>query len=407
MVMTSAGEHRTPIWNRAVLIFFSGLVIVGAGSFLWQLAGDHPERAWQAYLINFLLWSAVAQGGLLFSPVTRITKARWSKPLEGLSESFAAFFPVSFLLFLLLFLGKEHLFPWLGQDLHGKEAWLNLPFLFSRDFLGLLLLYGLGLVYLYHVLRLKLSRDEKGGRIRAFLFRRWSRKGQDPEKTRAVIGVLSVLYTLSYAFVLSLLGFDLIMSMDPHWISTLFGAYSFVKAFYIGLGAIIIIAAVLHLKQGGDSGLGAAHFHDLGKLFFGFCLIWADFFYCQFIVIWYANISEETSYIIQRTMLPPWNPLAWAVFIMVFVIPFFILLNKKVKTKPVPMIILCSLVLVGIWLEHLLLLGPALNRHASSLPIGVLDGLVTMGFLGLMALALTFFMNLFPEIVPVREEGTR
>ncbi|UCF57334.1 MAG: hypothetical protein JSW15_02360 [Deltaproteobacteria bacterium] len=213
------------------------------------------------------------------------------------------------------------------------------------------------------------------------------------------MSVLSVLYIIAYALVLSLIAFDLVMSMDPHWISTLFGAYSFVKAFYIGLGALIILSAIVHLSQGEHSELTSSHFHDLGKLFFAFCLAWADFFYCQFIVIWYANISEETSYIIKRTMISPWNSLAWTVFIVSFVIPFLILLNRDIKTKPKFMIVLCSVVIAGIWLEHLLLLGPALSPHVAVLPLSPVDGFITLGFLGLMALSLIFFLRLFPVLV--------
>ncbi|MFH1351531.1 MAG: hypothetical protein ABII26_11460 [Pseudomonadota bacterium] len=395
--------HNRKILKRPVFLIFLFFVLIGLGGFIFQLAGNHPERAWQTYLINFLIWSAMAQGGLLFSVVTHLTKARWSRPLQGLSESFAAFFPFSLVLFLLLFIGKEHLFPWLHQDLHGKEAWLNLPFLFSRDFLGLFILYGLGLAYLYYSLRLKLGQVDAPGKTRGLLRRGWLRGGQDPIRDKGRMSVLSVLYILAYAIVLSLLSFDLVMSMDPHWISTLFGAYSFVKAFYMGLGALIILIGLVYLRQGEHSGIASSHFHDLGKLFFGFCLIWADFFYCQFIVIWYGNISEETSYIIERTMLSPWRSLAWTVFALTFIIPFFVLINKKVKTKPVLMMLICTVALVGLWLEHLLLLGPALNHEVSSLPLGISDGLITVGFLGLMTLAITLFLDIFPELVPFKD----
>ncbi|MGD9031263.1 MAG: hypothetical protein PVJ69_06480 [Desulfobacteraceae bacterium] len=405
--MTSNSGNKAIIKNRSVLVVFFLFVIIGLGGFIFQLTGKYPERAWQAYLINFLLWSAVAQGGLLFSMVTHLTKARWSKPLQGIAESFAAFFPISFGLFLLLFLGRDHLFPWLGQDLHGKEVWLNLPFLFWRDFLGLLILYGLGFAYLYHALRLKMADLEPHGMVHRFLHQWWSRGAYDPDRCRAKMSTLSVLYIVAYALVLSLVAFDLVMSMDPHWISTLFGAYSFVKAFYVGLGSLIILAAAVRLTQGEQSGLTSSHFHDLGKLFFAFCLAWADFFYCQFIVIWYANISEETSYIIKRTMLAPWNSLAWTVFIVGFVIPFFILLNRNIKTKPKFMIVLCSIVLAGIWLEHLLLLGPALSPHVGALPLGPSDGLVTLGFLGLMALSLVFFLRLFPALMTSGSGGVK
>ncbi len=108
------------------------LAVIGIASFAILLSGGHPERAWQAYLINFLFWSAISQGALVFSAVMHLTRARWSRPLAGVAESFTAFFPISLLLFLGLFAGRSYLFPWLEMDLHGKEVWLNLPFLFTR-----------------------------------------------------------------------------------------------------------------------------------------------------------------------------------------------------------------------------------------------------------------------------------
>ncbi len=404
--MTGPGAtHRANAKRRSLIIVASVLVIVGLVSFLIQLSGSHPERAWQAYLINFLLWSAIAQGGLLFSAVMHITKARWSQPLQGLSESFAAFFPISFVLFLLLFLGSDYIFPWVDHDLHGKETWLNLPFLFSRDVTGLLVLYGLGLGYLYYALRLRREQIQPKGRIRSLLLEQWSKDQKDAAWCRSRMSLFSVLYIAAYALVLTLIAFDLVMSMEPHWFSTLFGPYHFVKAFYVGLGALIILASFFRLSQGEKSGLSVSHFHDLGKLFFAFCLLWADFFYCQLLVMWYGNISEEMRYVIQRTMIQPWNTLAWTVFVLCFIIPFVILLGQKVKTKPIVMAVLCSAVLVGIWLEHLLLLGPALNHDVTSVPLGFGDGLISLGFLGLMTIAVAGFLNLFPQAALVEAKG--
>ncbi|MEE8399872.1 MAG: hypothetical protein V3S89_12760 [Desulfobacterales bacterium] len=390
--------------DSPVTRLFTVLALLGFGYFAYLIADDHPQIAWPAYLINLLLWSAIAQGGLLFSMVMHVTKARWSDNLSGLSHAFAAFFPVSFGLFLLLFLGQESIFPWIGVDLHGKEIWLNVPFLFSRDLIGLFVLYGLGGVYLYYALGLKLGKHPPRGKIRGYLHRQWARSLADVDRCRARMSVFGVLYMIAYAFVLSLIAFDLIMSADPHWISTLFGAYAFVKAFYVGLGALIILAAVVSLRHGDRSGLTASHFHDLGKLFFGFCLIWGDFFYAQFVVIWYGNLPEEASYVIQRTMLSPWKSLAWVVLGTCFIIPFLILLNRKVKTKPVFMAVLCSVVIIGIGLEHLLLLGPALSPDISGLSQGVATGVIFVGFFGLMGIALRFFLNLFPELVLAREQ---
>ena len=377
---------------------FTSLFILGGVAFVWGLASHHPERAWQTYLINFLLWSAIAQGAVLFSAVMHMTNARWSGPLSGLSESFAFFFPLSFVLFLILFIGKNHLFPWLHEDLHGKEVWLNVPFLFARDGIGLLVLYLLGFGYLSQALQLKLGDHEPNGKVRQAIVGIWRQKDLPVEKIRRKMTVWGGCYILAFALVLSLTGFDLVMSMDPHWISTLFGAYHFVKAFFVGLGGLIVLAAIVHTRNGEKSQLTPAHFHDIGKLFFGFCLLWADFFYVQLLVIYYGNIPEETYYVITRTMLAPWNKLAWMVFIVCFIGPFFILLNKNIKTRPILMAAICAIVIIGIWFEHLLLLGPALSHGASSIPLSISDGLISLGFLGLMVLAIRSFFIIFPEL---------
>lgn len=405
--MTSLRTHNPLIKGRTVIVVPILVALIGLAAFMVQLTGANPDRAWQAYLINFLLWSAVAQGGLLFSMVTHITKARWSKPLQNIAESFVAFFPLSLGLFLLLFLGREYLFPWLHQDLHGKESWLNIPFLFSRDLIGLLVLYGLGMAYVYYALRRRLVATLEEGRLRTFFLRKWTGSESEQRACHGTMTILAVLYILAYTLVLTLIAFDLVMSMEPHWSSTLFGPYYFVKAFYLGLGALIIMAAVFSLVWGEDSGLTPSHFHDIGKLFFAFCMLWADFFYAQLLVIWYGNISEETTFVITRTVILPWKYLAWTVFIVSFLVPFFVLLNRAIKSKPVPMIILCTVVFIGLWLEHLLLLGPALNPRATSLPIGPADGLITLGFLSLLILAVTFFLRVFPVLDRGSGVGTR
>jgi hypothetical protein len=399
--MLSNPNKKSPFQKQPMFPICLALIVIGFGTFIFALLSGHPSRAWQAYLANFLLWSAIAQGGFLFSVVMHMTKARWSGPLSNLAESFTAFFPVSFVLFLILFLGKNYIFPWLHEDLHGKEIWLNMPFLFARDVAGLLVLYGLGFAYLYHALWLKLDRSVTHGRIRNHLYNRWDRSISDEQRCRDRMTVFAILYILAFAVILSLIGYDLVMSLDPHWYSTLFGAYTFVKAFYIGLGGLIVLASVLHLNPGIDFRLDSSNFHDIGKLFFAFCLVWGDFFYVQLLVIWYGNIPEETAYVIERTMTPPWNALAWFVFIICFIIPFIILLNKKIKTNPSFMSILCTVVIMGICLEHFLLIGPALHPHISALPLGLTDGLIFLGFFGLMSLAIIFFLNMFPEFVRV------
>ena len=163
---------------------FVVLIIIGLAAFIYGIMSPHPEKAWQAYLINFLLWSAISQGAVLFSAVMHMTKARWSGPLSSLSESFAAFFPLSFILFLILFLGRSYIFPWLHEDLHGKEVWLNIPFLFTRDCIGLLVLYAIGFAYLYNALQLRSGANQARGVFRKMIHRGWIRNNRSPEQVK-------------------------------------------------------------------------------------------------------------------------------------------------------------------------------------------------------------------------------
>ena len=206
-------DHPSPIAKYALLLLISALLAaVGLIAFWVQAAGLHPQQAWRAYLINFLLWSAMAQGGLLFSAVMHITKAKWSGVMAGVAEAFAAFFPISLLLFVLLFVGKGHIFPWLHQDLHGKEVWLNIPFLFTRDALALLVLYGIGFGYLYYALGLKLGMRLPTVSLRKWFYRVWYRDAVDIQARRYKMTVWAVLYSLAFVLTLSLIGYDLVMS---------------------------------------------------------------------------------------------------------------------------------------------------------------------------------------------------
>jgi len=380
---------------------FYGLAAIGALIFITVALIGNPARAWQAYLLNFLFFSAIAQGAVLFSALMHTVKARWSSPLANVAESFAAFFPISLALFVILFLGQQYVFPWLHEDLHGKEVWLNVPFLFGRDLAGLILLYGFGLAFLYHRLYFTLKDLGASGPVGRRLQARWDRRPPDEARMASRTTVFGILYLLAFALVLSLVGYDLVMAADPHWFSTLFGAYSFVKAIYIGFGALIVLSALLHMSGNNGYHVEESQFHDIGKLFFAFCLVWADFFYAQFVVIWYGNIPEETAYIIERTMAAPWDKLAWTIFIGCFVAPFLILINRRIKMIPRAMVVICLAVMAGIWLEHYLLLGPAFNHHVHNLPLGWVEIAVAVGFFGLLAAAVTSYFKQFPEIIEV------
>lgn len=383
-------------------VFILPALIAGLGFlfFTFLAAGSHPEKAWLVYLTNFLFFTILSCGGLLFSTLMHFTRAKWSHSFAAIAEAFSAFFPVSFVLFLLLLIGQDHVFTWLGQDLHGKEVWLNVPFLFTRDCVAFLILYSLGFAYLYYSLKFRLKAAPKNTRLKAFLFRHFEKSPQDPETIRRRMTVFAAWYMFAFAMCLSLIGFDLVMSTDPHWYSTLFGAYTFIKAIYGGFGAIILLVSILHLTPSVPFTLTPAQLGDMSTLFFGFSIVWGDFFYSQFVVIWYGNIPEETAYIIERTMTQPWSTLAWTVFIGCFILPFIILLSRNIKKTPWCMIVISSCVLTGLWVEHFLLLGPSfLHQDPAVFPIGINEIIISLGFLGLIIISILAYFKEFPEVL--------
>jgi Ni/Fe-hydrogenase subunit HybB-like protein len=366
------------------------LILIGTIAFFIGIAGSQPERAWQAYLVNFVFWTGMAFGAVLLSAILTMTNARWGRPIKRLAEAPGAFLPVSFLLFWVLYFGREKIFPWIHEPVHHKEAWLNTGFLFTRDGVGLLILTALSMAIIHYSVR---------GDSRAMS------EGVDSpvetERNLRVQSLLSPIFAILYALILTLIAFDLIMSLDPHWISTLFGAYYFMGSFYTGLAAVIILSALSVRTMGLDRFVGSKQFHDLGKLLFGFCVVTGDFFYAQFLVIWYGNLPEETHYVILRVNASPWKYLAWTVLIVSFVFPFIVLISRKVKMRPLLMMVLCSIILVGMWLERFLLVAPSIWR-GERMPLGFMELFITAGFSGIMALCLLLFFRKYP-MLPVSD----
>jgi hypothetical protein len=377
-------------WAVIAVVF----AVAGIAAFLAAIHAGETVRAWQAYLVNFVFWSGLAFGAVLFSALLNITNARWGRPVKRLGEAFAAYLPFSFVLFLVLYFGREELFHWVRQPVPEKQAWLNLPFMFGRDGAGLLLLTVLSIA----LVRASLKGD------RLWMAGEEGPSAMDKERwaeTWRAQRMLSPALAIAYAFVLSLLGFDLVMSLDPHWYSTLFGGYYFIGSFYSALAALYLLSLIFARTTGLKEHLHLRQLHDLGKLVMAFCIFTGYLFYTQFLVIWYGNLPEETRYVILRVKLSPWEPLAWAILFMIFLIPFFLFLSRKIKVKRIPMILLSVMILAGMWLERFILVAPSLWKRGT-IPIGLLEVLISAGFLGLVALCLICFLRKVP-IVPVSD----
>lgn len=414
----SAKSSYTEIYRRAAnapagafLAAGAALAVVGLGAFVLLALGDDPGRAWRMFHVNFLFFTGVAQGAIVFAATQKITKGVWSGPVIRFAEATALFLPVAIVCFLVLFLGKHHLFPWIEHPTPVRGNWLTVSWVFWRDLAALLLLLGVSLAFVYYDVKPDVAelRDHVSGWRRSLYDRIAGDYAGTPEQLATVerrLSVLAPILCLAYAYMFSLLGFDLIMSLAPYWMSNLFGAFFFLGAFLTGLTMLGMMSVFWRGRLGMQEVIGREQFHDLGKLVFGFSIFWAYLMYSQLLVIWYGNLREETSFVFYR-LWGEWRPLAILVGLMVFLIPFWGLIWVKSKITPVTFTTFVAISFVGVWLERYLLVQPSLTEHGPVFGLPELG--ISIGFLGLFLFAYGLFARVFPMVSPrllVRAEAT-
>jgi hypothetical protein len=378
------------------------LLVIGAFALIGALIID-PARAWRAYHFNWLFFTTVAQGAVTLAVVVTITRGLWSRPTRRIALSFVAFLPIAYVLVLpILFFGAKHIFPWIEHPVEAKRAWLNLPFMTARTLILLGILFTLDLIFAYWSLRPDLGRlqNEVPDGLRG-LYARFTRswQGHDLEAVRSYkkIAVLGPIVALFWAVGFGVLAWDFVMSLEPHWFSTMIGPYVFMSGFLGGVAATAT-ASVLYVLRGGHSDvILPTNLHDLGKLTFGFCVFWAYLFYSQFIVIWYGLLPIEQDWLVHR-LGQPFLPTMIMVFFGLFVLPFFGLLGVTPKRTPQILIVFTTIVLIGLWIERYTLVYPAYAEYRDSggVPFGWQEIGIALFFLSLLLSAVTWFATRFP-----------
>ena len=400
-------ERPLPPLLRPVLAL---LALVGIAAFIVMATGTGAARAWRIYHVNWLFWSGLSQAGVVFAASQIVTEARWSHPIRRMAEAAGAFLPISFVLFLVLWIGRAEVFPWIRHPITDppvKAFWLRDGFLFGRDIVLLLILYGLSAWFLYHSLRPDVARLPVGSARRG-AFPSWLARGWGVARTEeadlahsvARLARLGPGLIVAYALTWTLLAFDLVMSLAPQWYSNLLGAYSFMAAWLQALMALALLVIFWRRHLGLQDLVTPSTFHDLGKLCFAFTVFWAYLFFSQFLVIWYGNLPEETSFLFLRMARPEWRGIAAAMLVLVFVIPFWGLIGVKPKKTPVLLGTFATISLVGLWIDRYVFTMPSMVQEAPRLPIGWTEILVTAGFLGVWGLAYTWFARAFPIVSP-------
>jgi len=344
------------------------LAALGAIAFVIALLRGSAATAWEAYLVNLLFFLGIAQGAMVASAAFYLTQAKWggSTPYR-LGEAFAPFLWVGFLLFFGLYFGRAAIFPWVKHPIAQKAAWLNIPFLFARDGIGLGLMAAVSYAFV------RISRSEEA--------RAWTIATSEIEMPPHSIRVIAPIVAGLYAVVYTLIAFDLVMSLAPVWRSTLFGWFFFAGCFWSGLTAMALVAVVLRRRLGTNNLFtNPTVMHDFGKMVFAFSVFWVYLLFAQYIVIWYGDLPVETFFIVQRVHHMPWSPLSVACLILIWAIPFIVLMSQRTKKTPAVLGTVAALGLVGMWLERYVLVVPSLSPDA--IPFGPTQFLISLGFLG-------------------------
>ena len=389
-------------------LLVTALVVVGLGSFVAALIVD-SHMAWISWVSNWLFFTSVAMGAVVFAAATTIVKARWNWSTKRVSAAFAAYLPFAFLTLLpMLSLGESY-FPWVAEMAHdpilqSKQAYLNLPFLVARNVVGAAALFGVALYFAYLVVRpdlktMSTAPDDHPGRARwrDRLSAGWV--GQEAEEVRNWhrLQVISPVLVLVYAVVMSMFAIDWAMSLEPHWFSTLFGGWFFMGAFWAGIAVTAVaISRLIPLHPDFRTSMGLQQRHDLGKLAFGFTVFWTYLFWSQYIVIWYGKLPWEQAWMIRRADAPWGNMSALTIFLC-FVVPFAGLLGKRAKLNPGTLSLFCSVILVGLWLERWMLVAPSLHHDGDSV-FPLWYPLIACLFAGLMLGSVRWFLATFPVI---------
>lgn len=285
-----------------------------------------------ALLLLLLFWVAVVEGCIAAAAAGAMVNARWVRSVKGelLSVS-PLLLLLSFLLLLLIpFLDS---YPWAGRP----GLWLRKEFFIGRNLALLLLAYVTA--------------------------RRFAAAGDGETKHARAAAYL-------FVFVASqtLVAFDLVMSLEYPWYSALFGGYFFIESLYGGFAVSAILCILLHGRTSGASDPESrSDLKDIAILMFGFSLLWAGFFFAQYLTIWYANIPEEVGFIARRVSVSPFRELSVAVVFLFFFIPFPALLSTRAKTNPYVVSTAAGSILSGILIERYVFLAPAIRLNGWAL----------------------------------------
>jgi len=363
---------------RPALVICAILAVVGIGGslILARATEDGMDHLLETYRVSFAFFLSISLGGLFFVLLEHCTRAGWSVVARRVAEAIAANVWLMAVLAVPVVLGMHHLYHWsdaaaVAHDplLEGKVGFLN-PTFWTIRLVLYFVIWGVMATFLY---RTSLSQDSSGDPALTLRMERLSGPGM-------------VLFALSLNFA----AFDLLMSLDPHWFSTIFGVYYFSASVVAFLAVMPKVLWALQWRGILKNAITVEHYHDFGKLLFAFVVFWAYIAFSQYMLIWYANVPEETEWFLKR-QTGEWTTVSLLLIIGHFVIPFLLLVSRFIKRRPLLLALTGGFVAAMCWVDMYWLVIPEFSPGIAR--FGWLDILCFLGMNGVWSAAVVWRLS--------------
>jgi hypothetical protein len=342
--------------------FQRSALVVGAAAAIVSVLGGFgfagAEQFFRSYLAAFMLWLGVALGSLAILMLQHLTGGAWGMVIRRHLEAATRTLPFLAAAFLPILGALPVLYIWARPDavaadpvLQAKRPYLNVPFFIARAVMYFAIWNAL-----------------------AYVLNRWSREqdggGPRPIGSERKFRQLSAPGLMAYGLTITFASVDWVMSLDPHWFSTIFGVLFMGGQGLAGLAFAIVALAVTSRHQPLSGVVEPSHFHDLGKLLFAFVMLWAYFAFSQFLIIWSGNLPEEIPWYIER-LHGAWGVVAVLILAGHFIVPFLFLLSREVKRNRRAVAIVAGALIVMRLIDLVWMISPRPGHHG--FPIHWLD----------------------------------